>query len=151
MRGQPGHNTRPGYSLIFLTSCFENTANFFFFCYNFIQLFILHQMTVQVAERSYHDLSMRQHLMSTVPTFNSCTKRMDRPGIIRDRTSECQQLPGHECMDDVTTERCFISKLRVSLIRLAYSLMYNPWVFYNKALATVLSTGAESKCLYCSK
>ena len=47
--------------------------------------------------------------MNTVPTFNSCTKCVGSPGIIYDRTPDRHQFPGHECMDDLTTERSFDS------------------------------------------
>ena len=50
----------------------------------------------------------------TVPTFNSCTKFAGSPGMIHDRTPWCG------CMDELTTERRFDSKLRGSLIYLAY-------------------------------
>ena len=40
-----------------------------------------------------------------------------RLGIIRDRTPDCQQFPGHRCNDDVTTERSFDSQaMRVIVV-----------------------------------
>ena len=65
-------------------------------------IFILHQKTVQVAERSYHVLSISQPLMSTVSIFNS---------FLAMNAWMTSQL-------NVALNR----KLRVSLIRLAYSL-----------------------------
>ena len=38
---------------------------------------------------------------STVPTFNSYTKCVGIPGIIRNR-------PGHGCMDEITIECSFV-------------------------------------------
>ena len=37
-----------------------------------------------------------------MPTFNSRTKCVGSPGIIHDRTTDCQ--PGHRCIDDLITD-----------------------------------------------
>ena len=59
------------------------------------------------------------------------------------------QFPGHWCMDNLTTENSFISKLRGSLMCLAYSLHIINGYLSNQTLADVRSTGAGIKCLYC--
>ena len=46
---------------------------------------------------------------------------MGSPGIIHNRTPIAIQLSGHRCMDELTTERALICKLRGSLVCLACS------------------------------
>ena len=81
-------------------------------------------------------------------TFNSCTKCVGSPG-----TTACliaTQLPDHGCMDDITTESRFDSKLIGQLICFGYFLHVIRGCSYNQALAEVVSPGAAIKCVYCN-
>ena len=42
-----------------------------------------------------------------MPTFNSCSKRLDSWGIIQNRLPDCKSV---SCIDDLTTERSFDSQ-----------------------------------------
>ena len=54
------------------------------------------------------EVSANQAVTCTVTTFNSCTKCVGSQSIIHDRTSDCNPVfHGHECMNDLTTERSF--------------------------------------------
>ena len=44
----------------------------------------------------------------TVPTFNSCTKCVGKPG--HSARPIATQFPGHECIDDLTIENNFFSQ-----------------------------------------
>ena len=87
---------------------------------------------------------------TTVPTFNSCTKCVGRPGRIHDRTPECS--PIFFGMDVYMTSQlilALIRKLRVSSMYLAYFLRCYTRCLYNQALPDVRSTGAGIKYSFC--
>ena len=56
----------------------------------------------------------------TVPTFNSCTKYVGRPGKIHDHMPDCYLLSWAWMHEWPTTERNFIRKLRGSLMCFSY-------------------------------
>ena len=86
--------------------------------------------------------------MVTVPTFNFCTKCVGRPGMIHDRTPK---FPGHEFLDDFTTEQSFDSQATYVGHRCIWLISHiTHECLYSQALVDVRSTGAGVKCLYCS-
>ena len=100
-------------------------------------------------------MSTRYHLAvqicDKVLTCNSCTKCSGSLGSI---IYECTQFPGHLCMDDLTTERCFVSQATwvvdiLDLLSLIYLTCY-PWVFVQPGAADVRSIAAGIKCLFCT-
>ena len=85
----------------------------------------------------------------TVPAFNSCTKYMGRPGIIRNRTVSWAWMRSH--VTDLTTEFSSYSKDTWVID------MFGLWFWhvihgrlYSQALADVRPTGAGIKCLHCT-
>ena len=59
------------------------------------------------------------------------------------------KFPRNGCIDDLTTERSLIRKLRGSLVCLADFIDMLSMCLYYQTLTDVLSTGAGIKCLYC--
>ena len=75
-------------------------------------------------------LNLVPTVLGTVPTLNSCTKCVGSPGIIHDRTTDCQ--PSFMGMDARMTSQLnvtLILKLRGPFICLAYYLTCYPWMF----------------------
>ena len=62
----------------------------------------------------------------TVTTFNFYTKCMGILGIIQNLASDCHQIPGHGCLNDLTTERSMIRNLHGSSMCLPYVSMCFP-------------------------
>ena len=59
-------------------------------------------------------------------------------------------FPGHECTDDLTTERGFDTQATWVIDVLGFIFWYTiQWCLDNQERADVRSTGAGIKCLYC--
>ena len=82
----------------------------------------------------------------TVTTFNSCTKCMGSRGQYTTARPIATRLPGHEWMDDLTTESSFVSPATWVINLCGLFLL----TCYNQALQDVRSTGVGIKCLYCT-
>ena len=76
---------------------------------------------------------------------------MGSPGIIHDRTPDCQpKFPEHGLLI-TSTERSFDLQVACHCYAWVIFLLHDiHWCLYNQALADVRSTGAGIKCLYCT-
>ena len=84
----------------------------------------------------------------TVLTFNSCTKCMGSPSIIKTAHPKATQFPGHGYVDDLITERRFdLQATQVVVLLCLFFWHVIHGCLYNQALADDRSPRAGIKCL----
>ena len=128
-------------TLLLLCSVRLTLLYFFVYLYDFLYLLWFCTIPVQSINIQYNTILNKilpvyvATCTRTVQTFNSCTKCVDSPSIIHNRTPDCK--PSFLVMDSRTTLQhnvTLIHKLRGSFMRLAYLFTCYPWVFFQPVI-----------------